>query len=297
MNSLASNSISRIIGVLGVAVVVLMLTNRQGYGQGPGEQTPTGSTPGQDPKRATNPFPPPPPPPDDPNERDVAKRDLFLSVINRHRVCFGCCTWRVDRLSEAGDDVSPDAKEKFLETWLSLVTSELRAPHEEAIKWYGQWVHADEGPKLLQIVAEWGVADYLVRFSQLADSDRYCSVTVRSPRRPGLEFHRKPAALDKAQHPAWESVPRAQLSGLLAELISLDREKVELLGSHGRITGGAGVEVFTGTFDWQNLASSAPAQDLDPVTGVLATPMPERILITNSDPQYVCIRFDLHPGG
>lgn len=243
---------------------------------------------------ATNPFPSPLPPPDDTNEPDVAKRNLFLWELNRQRVCF-YCMWRVDGLTpEAQRDIPDGKKTQLMEKWHSLLADELLPTTADSIEWYGTWAIGRDGPELGLIVAQWRANGYLVRFKQVADVDWSCSVTVRSPRRQRLEFRATPPNIEEPEYSMWESVPRVQMDQLLGELMTLDREKVQRLRMHGRMTGGAGVRAFSGTFRWLSELNTTTGEDGD-VAAVPEGARPERIFITDSDPQYVCIQFDLRP--
>jgi hypothetical protein len=241
---------------------------------------------------ATNPFAEPPPP-DDPNEPDPAKRKNFLWWLGRKRLP-GNCLWNVDSLtSEAARDIPKETKTQAMENWLTLLNDDLMPPSEEEINWYGTWVSSPRGLQLYVIVGEWTTDGYLIRFSQLVDSDRYCSATVRAARRPTLQFRRRPPNLDARGDAKWDTVPQKQVKDVLNEITGREIKAAE---SRGYITGSMDIPVFTGTFHWPSAAG--PVNDETPAgAAVPEYPRPNHILITDSDPQYVCVRFEMHPEG
>lgn len=240
---------------------------------------------------------PRPPPPDDLNEPDVAKRKRFGWELGRKRLSFGC-PLNIDLLKEATNDIPQERKANLLERFSTLLAHDLRPTNPEMVQWYGQWLSSRDGRRLHLIVAEWSVDDIVVRALQLADSDRYVRILVRFPKRPSLRFRRpSQSELSGDQLFRWEYVSKTGMRHFLVEMFGLPYDSGEEFDLHGYVTTCGGVDVFTGAIRpaW---ARARPADGEEvPQDRPKVWQLRNRILITDSDPQYVCVSFDLRESG
>jgi hypothetical protein len=257
------------------------------------------STQPEDRKIAQDPSPRVPPP-DDPGELDVAKRHRFRWEL-RHQRLGGFLFDMDELLRDAAGDVPEETKTRLLERWSSLLAADMKAAHTGVVRWYGQWVHYLPDPEgkltLDLIVAEWSVRGVLVRASELADSPRYASIAFRLPKREGLRFRPRPPEsefTDVVDFMKWQFVSKTELPKVLTELFALPYQSDAEFGVHGHVETCAGVEVFAGEILGRRGADSRPI-------GIVSLPpdgtrwaAPGRILITDSDPQYLCLSFDLN---
>jgi len=256
----------------------------------------------QDPSRvAQDPAGRRPPPPDDPNERDVAKRRRFIHELNHQRI--NLCFQYDDLLKEASNDIPGEKKASVLERWMAMIADDFKPASPEAVRWYANWADygnpdaaGNVGLTIRGIVGEWVGRGSVIRASQLADSDRYVFFRISFPKRPGLQFNPRPPQSefrDLDKYFRWDFVPKAEVRKLLLEHFSLPYESDMDLPLHGQVDKCAGVDVFTGRIDRPPPADADPEGVPAAEDKLWAGPAPDRILITDSDPQYVCLSFDL----
>ena len=232
-----------------------------------------------------------PPPMDDPSELDVAKRRRFLWDLGTARLDFGCFV-SFDLLKEATDDIPQERRGKLLERWSTLLADDFRPTSPEVVQWYGQWLSYRGGSRLHLIVAEWSAGDFVVRASQLADSGRYVRILLRFPKRQSLEFHRMPTDFG-GESWDWEFVSKTQLRAVLVDFFDLPYTANAAFRLNLRINRCTGADVFTGRFRSRQAPGRKVDQNTNAANGSSFAGVPERILITDSDPQYMCVSFDL----
>lgn len=231
-----------------------------------------------------------PPPPDDPNERDLAKRKRFLWELGRGRI--GGALLDMGSLKPASDAVTKEEKTRLLTRWSTLLANKLRPVREEEVRWYGLWVHSRDGARLNWIVAEWSAAGFLVRASASPDNHRYVPLLIRFPNRADLQFRARPpdtdtgdTSLDRSD---WEYVPTTGVRRAVGDLFVVPNGLTADFRVRGQSRNCAGVEVFTAEIALPNAGGVDQVQTSLAPESILA-----RILITDSDPQYLCLTFDL----
>lgn len=247
--------------------------------------------------RATNPSPPPLPP-YDPNEPDVAKRRRFVSELHRHRL--GFCFKNLENSRNPADaDIPDDAKAHLLEQCTTMLADQMKPANPDAVRWYGRWNNyltpdaAGNTLRLDLIVAEWSIGDFVLRASQPPNSERYMSFGFRFPKRPSVWFRRPSPSLSEKELTRWQSVPKTQVRQLLVEVFGTPYDSDEDFRLRGHVEACAGVDVYTGKI--RRMPGSSPLQDAQEGHEDFpeAWQRPYRILMTDSDPQYLCVGFDL----
>lgn len=239
-----------------------------------------------------------PPPPDDPAETDLAKRRRFIHELNHSRINF-MCFQNPDMLKEATDDIPQEKKAMFLELCSTLLAERLVPTGQESIQWYANWADygnpdaaGNVGLTLRLIVAEWAVDGFIVRASQLVNAGRYVRIRLRFPKRQALEFHRMPADFDRHSSP-WEFVSKTELRAMLVDFFDLPYTSNAAFRYFGRMRALTGADVFTANLRWPQGPGRKGDQNTNAANGSSFAGVPDRILITDSDPQYMCVSFDL----
>jgi len=103
-----------------------------------------------------------------------------------------------------------------------------------------------------------------------------------------LEFRPRPAELEPGDDgfKEWEFVPTVEIEKLLSELLQLDHQQFRI---EGQLHSVDGVYIFHGKFDPPDAVRTG---GVDP-DGEAFTLTATGIMITNSDPQYVGLGFDV----
>lgn len=246
--------------------------------------------PYSDPRTAQNPNDKGPPS-DDPNEPDVGKRPRFLWKLGRQRLQpFNSAIRALDAIpgyARSNDRSIPnDRKQAILESAKELLAPKLYPEDGTSVRWYGMWTSslrhdaegrfvAKEPEKLSWVLAQWDVGAYQIRTGR--------GLRVRFPKRADLRFLPRPPDF-KGRYDEWDFVSVEGLRKVLGEFFAIPFEQYDGFRVRGDIKTLAGVDVFVGTFWFR----SGPQ---DSANGSPSWKGPHRILITDSDPQYVCVVF------
>jgi hypothetical protein len=238
------------------------------------------------------------PPADDPNEPDVAKRPRFLWTLGRQRLPLGGSGIRslesLHNYERWKDTPIPEErKQALLRIATTVLLSDFHPPDDlDSVRWYGMWTSvahrdADENlisweSKLSWVRADWEVGDYTIRAGG--------GITIRLPKRSELAFRPEPPDFEGYD---WEFLSKSALWNVLSEFFVLPFDSVEDFGLRGHLKHLAGVDVFVGEIRPPAfvLRDGKPVRVREEDILWTTKPYPRRILITDSDPQYLCVGF------
>jgi len=246
---------------------------------------------------ALDPSGPHPPPPDDPGERDLAKRPRFMWRLQSSREA-GC--FPAPELFKPGDDDVP-AQEKFeLLRLVEEITPRLTPRIRSDVEWYVHWgtyasLRETEGleRRLEATVAEWDVGPLRVRVSRARAPlpTQYVGFRIRMPRSPSLELHDRPVGTERDRPDVgarWEYVPKAELHEAMRSIFGIGDELLVEFTGEGELMNIEGVDVLVGKH-----RRPRGNGEIDEVNRPVARLVSHSLLITDSDPQYICMSFDV----
>lgn len=249
--------------------------------------------------RATDPNPRPPPP-DDPNETDIAKRGRFRWALSRARVGGGFPS--PELFKEAKDAIPENEQRDLIRLTSGLLDNGLHPLASQSIQWLALWADYGNpdaagrvGLTMTAICAEWSIGKVTVRVDRSRDplpSNRI-HLRLRFPKRPSFVFRPRPDQstfgdnLD--DYWRWEYFSKTELRKVLVEFFNLPYQSDDDFDVRGHIDHIDGVMVYTGQIGPPRWLAYGPIDrpHLTEWDG------PQRILITDSDPQYICLSFKL----
>lgn len=280
-----------------IVCLLVVLTLCDTYAQDSGMRGPMGEIPGHDPTVAQDPLGSRPPPADDPNEPDVGKRPRFLWELGQQRIPLASGTiiaMELFRNYEQWKDrrIPDERKQQILTDAQRLLQADFLPQTQELVRWYGMWGSVPVFDASQNIVsrksslnwalAEWDVGDYQIRTGS--------GLRIRLPRRPELEFRPMPSGF-KGSSRDWDYVSNEGLRTVLDEFLAIPFDEYDEFWVRGYIESLAGVDVFVGKFGLRNVPKEP--DDVARSEPLGSWGRTHRILITDSDPQYLCVSFDL----
>jgi len=232
-------------------------------------------------------------PPEDPNERDVAKRPNFVRELNEHRLNFGC--FLDDRVLRTADErLAIAERARFLETCTKALNPDLRPEDPGLVIWLQRNLYPPEQGAVDWVVAEWRVHSLRIRASGYPGSDTFrVLVSIPSGHELSSVFpDHEPGANDATIGEDRGAMSHDVVASLLGPLTSAEAplDGVRYTNACDRSCDGVHVRTFnvsrtlrhSGDAEESNNAAASERRDL----------VPTRLLVTDSDPQYVCLLFD-----
>lgn len=222
---------------------------------------------------------------DNPDEQNPAKRRAFISGLNRKRVNSGCFH-HAELLQESPESI-PETEKRDLLQKCSAVLPRLSPTNEQPVRWLADLANKDTNRQFLSwVVAEWTIGD----------------LTLWASRSPGAKFIRILISMPPSRRVNVENIGAGETTRGKEELkLTEIQDRVrELLGrSHdapdfmirGEQVVSDGIAVFVGRLDRDKQVKVDGSEDSGSAGRSSITP--SRILITDSDPQYLCLTFDL----
>ena len=254
------------------------------------------------------------PPPDDRNEPDVGKRPRFLWELGRQRLPFTGTLQPLESLHNydrwKDEPIPKERKQSLLRIATTVLLSDFHPSDLDAVRWHGSWdsiivydsngefVAREPGLKLSWLRAEWSIGSYTIRAGG--------GITIRLPKRSELVF--RPRLMENAPEGAvdpetgevddltwynWQYMSKTGVRKVLSDFFEIPFDSDDDFDLKGYIENCAGVAVFTGKIGPPGTLAefgTITAKEEDSPEWK-TKPYPRRILITDSDPQYICVSF------
>jgi hypothetical protein len=214
---------------------------------------------------------------------DVANRPCFVKLLNRKRISLGFHSPNASKISQ--DKFPSRYREELFGLANGVLLPQWMPQEMDKVHWYaiGYYGSTEFRPGNV-VLGTWAVENIEFQISAL-------SIRVRLPKRSALEFRPEPVRtleeLDK--NLGWDFVSKAGLRDVLAEFFAIPFDQYDDFWVRGYLTGATDVPVFVGKFGLRKGSGNPDEEPADVDTK--SWKGPHRILITDSDPQYLCVGF------
>lgn len=232
-------------------------------------------------------------PVEDLNEPDVAKRTSFVQELSERRQNFGCFLSDTV-LRKADDRLSKAERDDLINACSEVVSPDLLPEDSESVIWWQRNLYPPDTAAVDWVVGEWTVRNRTIRVSRHPGADIF-RVLMSLPGSDllGAAFADRPAEANDGQvNKASRIVSRENIHLFLNGITTADLEFEGVRLVDTTTAACAGVDVHA-------LKIIRPAQGMQHGgdTGAVQAPAssgtyPTRLLIVDSDPQYVCLLFD-----